>query len=193
MLEHRTPLDSIRERQAQHGPTIERRDFHVAPANEKGLLMLQSASVSSLQKALSQVLDLTLPAAQQVNVLGNYALLWLGPAEWLIEVPRDETDAVEGAPTQCMAPSLTVITDFSDALVSFEVSGSGAPETLMTGCSLDMRSHAFPARRVVRTALAGVPAILWNPGNPDRFRCLLDRGFAGHFLIWLEGTTPVLG
>jgi sarcosine oxidase subunit gamma len=152
--------------------------------------MLQSASVSALQEALSQVAGLGLPAAQQATVLGDYALLWLAPAEWLLELPVDKTDPVEIALTHRLSSSLTVITDFSDALVAFELSGSGAPETLMTGCSLDMRSHAFPAGRVVRTALAGVPAILWNPGNPERFRCLVDRGFAEHLLSWFEGTTP---
>jgi sarcosine oxidase, subunit gamma len=190
MLEHRTPFDSVREGQAQRRPAIERLDFHIAPAHGKGLLLLQSACLSPLQEALAEVLGLTLPVAQQAQVLADYALLWLAPAEWLLELPGDETDPVEIALTRRLDPSLTVITDFSDALLSFEVSGSGAPETLMTGCSLDMRSHAFPARRVVRTALAGVPAILWNPGNPDRFRCLLDRGFAEHVLTWLEGATP---
>lgn len=190
MLKHRTAFDSIREGQGQRGPAIERLDLRVTSAHNKGLLLLQSASVMPLQETLTQVLGLTLPVAQQAEVLGEYALLWLAPAEWLLELPGDKTDWVEIALTHRLSSSLTFITDFSDALVSFEVSGSGAPETLMTGCTLDMRSHAFPARRVVRTALAGVPAILWNPGNPDRFRCLVDRGFAEHFLTWLEGTTP---
>jgi heterotetrameric sarcosine oxidase gamma subunit len=190
MLEHRTPLDSVREDQGHSGTAIERLDLHVISIRDKGLLLLQSASVAAFQEALSDVLGLTLPSPQEAAVLNGCALLWLTPAEWLLELPADKTDTVEIALSHRLGSSLAVVTELSDALVELEVSGSGAPETLMTGCSLDMRPFSFRAGRVVRTALAGVPAIVWNPGNPDRFRCLIDRGFAEHFLAWLQGAMP---
>lgn len=188
MPEHRTPLDS--EDQGQSGTAIELLDLHVISIPDKGLLLLQSASVAAFQEALSDVLGLTLPSPQEAAVFDGCSLLWLTPAEWLLELPAAKTETVRIALSHRLRSPLAVVTDLSDALVEWEVSGSGAPATLMSGCSLDMRPFSFRAGSVVRTALAGVPAILWNPGNPDRFRCLIDRGFAEHFLAWLQGATP---
>ncbi|MFZ0552880.1 MAG: sarcosine oxidase subunit gamma family protein [Steroidobacteraceae bacterium] len=189
MLEHHLPFDSVREGLGQSGLAIEHVDLRVTPVRDRGLLLLQAASVHALQDALDETIDLTLPKVQNTSVRGDYALLWLAPAEWLLELQVNETGAVESELSRRLSSSLAVVTDISDALVSFELSGAGVPEILMTGCSLDLRSPAFPPGRVARTALADVPAILWNPGKPDRLRCLIDRGFASHFLLWLEGAT----
>lgn len=187
MLEHRTPFDSLREGLDQYGLAIERVGLHVSPVRDRGLLLLQTASVGALQDALDQALGLTLPPTQNATARGDHALLWLTPMEWLLELQVANTCAVDSDLSQRLPSSLAVVTDVSDALVSFELSGTRAPEILMTGCSLDLRPHAFPAGRVARTALADVPAILWNPGKPDRVRCFIDRCFAPHFLLWLEG------
>lgn len=190
MLEHHTPFDAVQESLRHGGIAIERADLRVTPIRDRGLLLLQTASMAALQEVLRRAFDLILPQAQNASVRGDYALLQLTPAEWLLELPADETDSVQIALSQRLGSPLAVVTDLSDALASFEVSGAGAPEILMTGCSLDLTPRAFPCGRVARTALADVPAILWKPGNPDRVRCLIDRGFTKHFLIWLEGTRP---
>jgi sarcosine oxidase, subunit gamma len=190
VLEHHTPFDAVREGLRHGDIAIERADLRVAPIRDRGLLLLQTASMPALQEALRQALDLILPPAQNACVLGDYALLSLTPAEWLLELPADQTESAQTDLSQRVGSSLAVVTDLSDAFASFEVSGARAPEILMTGCSLDLTPRAFPCGRVARTALADVPAILWNPGNPDRVRCLIDRGFTEHFLIWLEGTMP---
>lgn len=190
MLEHHTPFDAVREGLCHADIAIERADLGVTPIRDRGLLLLQTASMAALQEALAQALGLILPPAQNASVLGDYALLPLTPAEWLLELPANKTESVQVDLSQRVGSSLAVVTDLTDALASFEVSGAGAPEILMTGCSLDLTPRAFPCGRVARTALADVAAILWNPGNPHRVRCLIDRGFTKHFLIWLEGTMP---
>jgi sarcosine oxidase subunit gamma len=182
-------FDSMGEGLGQSGLAIEHGGLGITPVRDRGLLLLQAASAHALRDALDQALDLTLPTAQNASVRGDYALLWLSPAEWLLELHVNETRAVESELSRRLTSSLAVVTDIGDALVSFELSGAGVLEILMTGCGLDLRPHAFPPGRVARTALADVPAILWNPGKPDRLRCLIDRGFAGHFLLWLEGAT----
>jgi sarcosine oxidase, subunit gamma len=190
VLEHRTPFDAGGEGLCHIDMTFERAGLRVSAIRERGLLLLQTASRAALQGALAEALDLTLPPAQHASLRGEYALLFLTPAEWLLECPAEESEPIQIDLSQRVGSSLAVVTDLSDALASFEVSGAHAPEILMTGCSLDLTPRAFPCGRVARTALADVPAILWNPGNPDRVRCLIDRGFAKHFLLWLEGTMP---
>jgi sarcosine oxidase, subunit gamma len=179
MLEHQKPVDSLREARGS--------DFAGEPGlSGAGFLLLQSASESNLQDALTSEIGLDLPAPQGACVRGDYTLLWLTPAEWLLEHPVNETHSLQSALTRRLATSLAVVTDVSDAFACFEVRGARGAETLMSGCSLDLRTHAFPVGRVARTVLADIPAVVWNPGRePHCFRCLVDRSFAGHLRNWL--------
>ena len=189
MLEHQAPFDPPASGPATGGLPIDRPNLRVSSLRGRGLLLLQSASLSVLQDTVGQVLGLTLPAAQEVSISGGRALLWLTPAEWLLELAAEAVDPIGLVLTERLGSSLAAVTDVSDAFASLEIGGTGAGELLMTGCSIDLTPHAFPSGRVVRTAIADVTAILWNFGTPGRFRCLVDRSFAAHLLSWLEGIT----
>jgi sarcosine oxidase subunit gamma len=182
MLERRTPLESMPEGLMPDG-------LHLAAVRDRGLLLLQSASSPAMQQALERELGLPLPAAQQVTALGEYALLWLAPGQWLLDLPAKMTASIETALGGRLEATLAAVTDLSDALISLELGGALAPEILMSGCSVDLRPHAFPPGCLARTALAAVPAILWNPGAPERIRCLIECAFADHMLSWLRSAT----
>lgn len=152
---------------------------------ETGLLLLQSASQSALQDALTSEFALRLPAAGETCSRGDYALLWLTPAEWLLECPVKDTDALHSTLTRRLAGSLAAVTDMSDAFACFDLSGARASEVLASGCSLDLRADMFPTGRVARTPLAGTAAIIRKTGKPHDFRCLIDRSFAHHIRDWL--------
>jgi heterotetrameric sarcosine oxidase gamma subunit len=182
MLEHRSPFDSLRESRGGH--LADEPGLRATPA-EAGFLLLQSTPESRLQDALTSEIGLGLPAPQEASVRGDYALLWLTPSEWLLELPAKEADSVQIALTHRLAASLATVTDMSDAFACCEVSGARAAEALMSGCSLNLHAHAFPSGRVARTALADIPIIIRKVAQPHDFRCLVDRGFAGHFRDWL--------
>lgn len=182
MLEHRQPFDSLLEGHGTH--LADEPGFRVTPS-DPGFLLLQSVSESHLQEALQREIGLELPPPQAACVRDHYALLWLTPTEWLLELPPKETDSLHIALTRRLAASLAAVTDMSDAFACCEISGARAAGALMSGCSLDLHTHAFPAGRVARTALAEVPAIVWKTGEPHRFCCLVDRSFAAHLRDWL--------
>ena len=186
MLEHQAPLESIL--QARGGHLIDEPGLR-ATFLCQGYLLLQSMSVSNLQEAISSEIELELPAPQSSSARGQYALLWLTPAEWLLNLPAAETESMQTALTRRLATSLATVTDMSDAFACCELSDTRAPDVLMGGCSLEVHAHAFPGGRVSRTALADVPAIVWNPGDPNRYRCIVDRSFGVHFLNWLVDAT----
>ena len=184
MLEHQQPFDSLPEGRGSALP--DEPGLRVTPLAAAGRLLLQSAASSSLRDALKSELGLELPGPQEAVVRDNEALLWLSPAEWLLELSASEIHSVQSALIGRLTASLTVVTDMSDALVSYEVGGVRAAEILMSGCSLDLRAHAFPGGRAARTALADVPAIIWNPGGePRHLRCIVDRSLAQHLRDWL--------
>lgn len=186
MLKHQNSFESLREHRS--GCLADESGFRVT-LSHAGYLLLQSTFESSLQDALASEIGLDLPAPHRASARDDYALLWLTPAEWLLELPAKETDSLQSALTRRLATSFAVVTDMSEAFACCEVNGARATETLMSGCSLDLRAHAFAEGRVARTALADIPAIVWKTGEPQRYRCIIDRSFAGHLRNWLLDVT----
>lgn len=182
MLEHQQPLDLPPEARDSH-PAGEC-GFRVQLA-EPGLLLLQSPSESALQDALTTEINLRVPGPGETCTRGRHVLLWITPAEWLLECPMKEIDSLHSVFTRRLARSLAVATDMSNAFACFDVSGARTNDVLMSGCSLDFRTDAFPAGRVARTSLAGIPAIIRKTGEPHGFRCLVDRSYARHVRDWL--------
>jgi heterotetrameric sarcosine oxidase gamma subunit len=186
LLKKRTPLDQISRGATHAAAVIARSGLCVVPVTDSGLLLLQGESEDSLlDEVLLGQFGLRLPGRLGTSVRGDYALVWLAPKEWLLELPIADTPAVKVAVSSRLAPPPTVLTDISDSLAGFDVTGEHAWEVLMTGCSLDLRPHAFTAGRVARTAIADVPAIIFKRGTLPQFRCWVDRSFAAHFWNWL--------
>jgi sarcosine oxidase subunit gamma len=186
MLEHQQQLDSPPEAPGSHPAGENGLGVQIAAT---GLLLLQSPSASALQDALTSEIALRLPAPGETCARGDYALLWLTPAEWLLECSEQDTHALHSAFTRRLARSLAVVTDMSDAYACFDLSGARAADTLMGGCSMDLHAATFPAGRVARTSLAGIAAIIRKTGKPHGFRCLVDRSYARHIRDWLRMTT----
>lgn len=190
MLEHRPPL-AIRSRERLERGGAKRSDLRVAAMEGRGHLLVQGDPEDTLlQEAVRGDLKMALPGPQATRVRGDYALLWMTPKEWLLELPQGQAQTVQATLMVRFGEALAAVSDLSDALACFEVSGDSAPDALMTGCSLDLRAEAFTAGRVARTALADVPAIIWKPSHLPRLRCLIDRSFAEHFWTWLAEAPP---
>jgi heterotetrameric sarcosine oxidase gamma subunit len=183
VLEHRPP---IRFQSAASGPNVQgRRDLHVV-VQDHGLLLIQGYPRDALLgKVIQEGLGLRIPGPLEASVQQARALLWITPREWLLIAPRSESSSIRGPLMAQLAATLAAVTDISDGLACFEVEGTEASDMLMTGCTLDLRPEAFVPGRVMRTAMAGVPMIVWRPGQAGRFRCFVDRSWAEHFSSWL--------
>jgi heterotetrameric sarcosine oxidase gamma subunit len=186
MLDHQPPLDSPLE--AHDNLLADEPGFRLQLV-ETGLLLIQSHSEPAVQEAVVGELGLRLPATGETRTSGDHVLLWLTPAEWILECPVNDTDYLHSALTRRLAGPLAVLTDVSDAFVCFELSGAQAVEVLVSGCSLDLRAANFPSGRVARTSLAGIPTIIRKTSEPRKFRCLVDRSYARHIRDWLLVTT----
>lgn len=198
MLEHSSPLDQLSPPSTMpSGDPV----LRIVPVTDRGLLLIQARSAdASLAGILARQLGLQLPLPLKSERRAATALLWLAPREWLLELPAAQTPSVlaalESSFAQARAQSpgerspagLCVVSDVSDAFAAFEVSGTRALDVLMSSCSLELRPQSFPAGQCARTAVADIPAILWNLSDSDHlgaFRCWVERGFAVHFVSWL--------
>jgi heterotetrameric sarcosine oxidase gamma subunit len=183
VLEHRPPIGF---QSAASSPNVEgRRDLHVV-VQDHGLLLIQGDPRDALLgKVIQEELGLRIPGPLEASVQQARALLWITPREWLLIAPRSESSSIRGSLTAQLAATLAAVTDISDGLACFEVEGKEASDMLMTGCTLDLRPEAFVPGRVMRTAMAGAPMIVWRPGQAGGFRCFVDRSWAEHFSSWL--------
>lgn len=184
MLEHRAPLHHPA--RAGRAESIVRPGLQVIRVEDRGLLLVQGdATHVQFQDVLRDMLGMALPGAQTATVADDRALLWMTPKEWLLILPGTRVGTVQARLMARFESMLATVTDVSDGLACFDVSGSRASEVLMTGCSLDLRPEAFAAGRAARTAFADVATIFWKPDDAPRLRCLVDRSFAEHFWCWL--------
>lgn len=184
MLEHQKPFDSLWE--SRDTDLANQLGLRVALSGA-GFLLLQSSTEVPLRDALAGEIGIMIPAPGEACVRGDCALLWLTPAEWLLELPARKIDSVQSTLTRRLGTSLALVTDMTDAFACLDVSGACAAEVLMSGCSLNLHAHAFTAGRVARTAFADIPTVIRKTAEPHGFRCLIDRSFAGHMRDWLVG------
>lgn len=186
MLEHRSLFDSSVPAQRGRSSATEESEPFMAAVPDRRLSLLQCSPTPALQGPLGRDSGWQLPAPQIAAFFEDNTLLWLTPSEWLLDSPADTADSTVAAIAPRLKLALAAITDITDAFVHFELGGSCITDILMTGCSLDLRTSAFPPGRLARTLLANVPAIVWNAGGSDRFRCLIDRSLATHFWNWFR-------
>jgi sarcosine oxidase subunit gamma len=188
MLEHRAALDQL----ARDGDAgaIDAPGLRVAAVTDRGLLLVQGdPDHRVLHEAVAEGIGLALPGPLAASLGNGYALLWMTPKEWLLELPAAQAHGVQAALAARLGPALAAataaVTDVSDAFAAFDVSGDRAADVLMTACSLDLTPGAFAAGRAARTLVADVPAVIFRPAPAPGLRCLVDRSFAAHLRRWL--------
>jgi sarcosine oxidase, subunit gamma len=172
------------------------------PVVDRGFLLLQGDPLNALfRDAILQQFGVQLPTSLVASHQDDHALLWMTPKEWLVELPAADALVVQASLAAWLGQTLAAVTDVSDSFAVFDLDGEHAAGILMTGCSVDLRPHAFAGGKVIRTIVADMQAIIWKPEisrlfRPEKspvfkpaqsqpFRCLVDRSFADHFCNWV--------
>ncbi len=136
--------------------------------------------------ACGRALGLSLPRdACRSAEAGDRAALWLGPDEWLLLAPEDETASLSAAIAAALGPVPHALVDISHRQVGFAVAGRQAAALLNAGCPLDLDPSAFPVGTCTRTVLAKCDVALWRRG-PDVFRLEVNRSFADYLAGYLR-------
>jgi len=102
--------------------------------------------------------------------------LWLAPDRAL------RAGAVE--------PPAGFVSDVTDGLATFEISGPRAGEIIAMGCTLD--PAALASGRCAQTAFAGVKVVLYAFGSGDTVRLHAERSLAPYLLEWFTQATGAL-
>ena len=105
--------------------------------------------------------------------------LWLAPDRTLVvyETARGQ-------------PQGRFVSDMTDGLVAFEISGPRAGEIVSASCTLDPRGDILARGRCSQTLFGGVKVVLYPHG--DGFRLHAERPFAAFLLEWLRKAVSAL-
>ena len=110
---------------------------------------------------------------------------WMGPDEWLLQVPESETVLVEQQLTQALSGLTHSLVNVSHRDAAIELSGAKAAAALNAGCPLDLDPSVFTIGMCARTLLGKAQIVLWRTGL-QLFHLQTLRSFADYIWRFLE-------
>ncbi|MET3950740.1 sarcosine oxidase subunit gamma family protein [Arthrobacter sp. UYEF36] len=130
-----------------------------------------------------------LPSASgEVRGSGGTAVLWLGPAEFLLVAPAESHESLGGelprALVEALGDGAGQVVDLSANRTTFELSGPRARAVLEKGCSLDLHPRVFKTGTALSTEIGGIPAVLWKTAE-EEYRIFPRASFAEFLGRWL--------
>ena len=139
---------------------------------------------AEVRAAAGTALGMEIPAqACRATVMGERAALWLGPDEWLLLAPTEQSGLATRI-ERALADLPHSLVDVSHRQVGLLVSGDAATLLLASGCPLDLAPAAFPVGMCTRTMLAKAEVVLWRLAS-DAFRIEVWRSFAPYVSQYL--------
>lgn len=130
-----------------------------------------------------------LPSASgEVGGNGDTAVLWLGPAEFLLVAPAESHESLGGELPRGLITALAdgqgQVVDLSANRTTLELSGPRARAVLEKGCALDLHPRVFKTGTALSTEIGGIPAILWKTAD-QTYRIFPRASFAEFLGRWL--------
>ena len=119
---------------------------------------------------------------------GDVAVLWLGPAEFLVVAPMEAHESLGGDLIQALKEALAdgegQVVDLSANRTTFELTGPKSRPVLEKGCSLDLHPRVFKAGTALSTEIGNIPVVLWKTGD-ESYRIFPRASFAEFLGRWL--------
>jgi sarcosine oxidase subunit gamma len=122
------------------------------------------------------LLGVPVPAPNRVTTVGERAVLWLGPDEYLV-VAADGDDVSEVTGES--------VVDVSANRTTIELSGPHARDVLEKGMSIDLHPRAFGPGQCAQTLLARAQVILRQVDEKPTYHVLVRGSFAPYLADWL--------
>lgn len=145
-------------------------------------------------RAAGTVLGCVLPLnANTVQSASDLTVLWLGPDEWLVLTPPGAEADVIARLRGALADVHAAVTDVTGNRAQFRLSGPGAREVLLKGCSLDLHPRSFKPGQCAQTLLARAGVILRQVDETPTYDVLPRRSFGEYVWAWLKDAMAEYG
>jgi sarcosine oxidase, subunit gamma len=141
--------------------------------------------------AIGRVLDLLLPTEPNTSAAKNaITALWLGPDQWLLTCPADDTAFFLNTLRRALAGRQAALTEVTDGRVALALAGPSARDLLAKGCPLDLHPRTFRPGHCAQTLLAKANILLHlradDPDSGPTFDLYVARSFSHYLWTWLE-------
>ncbi len=140
-----------------------------------------------LMGRLQDVLGFHVPLEPNTFVIHeNILCSWLGPDEWLVVAPLDQSNSVELAVRENLTGLFATLTKLGSAQTIIRVSGLHAIAFLSRGIAIDLDPSGFKPGQCVQTIMAHTNVTVLNHSQEESiFDLIVRRSFADHLWRWL--------
>jgi sarcosine oxidase subunit gamma len=140
---------------------------------------------------VGRVLDLLLPTEPNTSATkGRVTALWLGPDEWLLTCPVDDTAFFINSLREALNGTHCAISEVGDGRVALSLQGPSARDVLAKGCPLDLHPRSFTSGSCAQSLLAKAAVLIHlvedDPAAGPAFEVYVARSFAQYLWAWLE-------
>ncbi|HWM04129.1 MAG TPA: sarcosine oxidase subunit gamma family protein [Actinophytocola sp.] len=142
-----------------------------------GMRELPFRTMVNVRTSATELLGVALPGPNRVATVGERAILWLGPDEWLVVGP-------DGDPLAAELTGESVV-DVSANRTTIELSGPHARDVLEKGMSIDLHPRAFGPGQCAQTMLARAQVIVRQVDAEPTYHVLVRGSFAPYLADWL--------
>jgi sarcosine oxidase subunit gamma len=153
-----------------------------------------NAADTAFDEAVARTVGAALPlTANRVSSGNGFAVLWLGPDEWLITgAPGRERDLVP-ALRRALAGQHAAVVDLSEARTVITVAGPHGRDMLQKGTTLDLHPRSFEAGHCAQTGLSKANIILHQTDAAPRYDVYVNNSFADYLWSWMERAASEYG
>ena len=153
-----------------------------------------NAADSAFDEAVARTVGAALPlTANRVSSGNGFAVLWLGPDEWLITgAPGREKDLVPVL-SRALAGQHAAVVDLSEARTVITVAGPRGRDMLQKGTTLDLHPRSFEAGHCAQTGLSKANIILHQTDAAPRYDVYVNNSFADYLWSWMERAAAEYG
>jgi methylglutamate dehydrogenase subunit D len=165
--------------------------LRAAPREGLGLATIIGSreGAEALARRIFDVLSIDAPATPRVSMSRDAALVWAGPAQWLLVAERrDLLPGIVGG-----LAGFAAVSDQSDARALIRLSGPRVREILAKGCSIDLHPRRFGPGDAAVTAIAHIGVQLWQIDDGPSYDLAVARSMAASFRSWLHASAAEHG
>ena len=168
-------------------PDPEKSGMHLEVRPHYGYLNLRGdpGDVQFLQ-AVQQTIGQSLPIVPNTFTVGEHAIFWLGPDEWLLATSPGKEKETAGQLEKSLEGQCYSLVDVTGGQILFRLAGNQAREILAKGCTLDLHPRSFKAGQCAQTTLAKTSMLIAMIDNTPTFDVIVRRSFAEYAARWLR-------
>ena len=136
--------------------------------------------------------------ANSATTKGQKSALWLGPDEWLLVMPAEQTAKQLQVLIKALDGQHAAVFDVSDSRITLSLSGVNARDVLKKGCGLDLHPDVFGPGQCAQSTLALAHVLMHQTAEDKKtgaatYRLFIHRSFAEYTWAWLEDAAGEYG